>query len=95
LVARRPLKPSAFGLDLVTHLGDSAGYVAALGSHFRALLPEATAVRKVVTARLPNLLDLYHIRQGWARAGVYVSRRDAPTVMLAMKHTFDAPIKNL
>jgi len=80
------------GLDLVNHLGDPAGYAAALKSHFHALLPEARAVRKVLTARLPNLLDLYHIRQGWARAGVHVAWRDAPKVMLAMKRTFDGAI---
>lgn len=80
------------GLDLVSHLGDPAGYVAALKSRFHALPHEARAVRKVLTARLPNLLDVYHIRQGWARAGVQVAWRDTPKVMLAMKRTFDVPI---
>ena len=80
------------GLDLVDHLGDAAGYVAALKSRFHALLPEARAVRKVLTGRLPSLPDVYHIRQGWARAGVHVAWRDTPKVMLRMKRTFDAPL---
>jgi flavin-dependent dehydrogenase len=79
------------GLALVNSLGDPAGYVAALKSRFHTLLPEARAVRKVLTAGRPNLLDVYHIRQGWARAGVHVAWRDTPKVMLAMKQTFDAP----
>ncbi len=81
------------GLDLVNNLGDPAGYVAALKGRFRALLPEARAVRKVLAARPPSLLDVYHIRQGWARAGVHVAWRDTPRVMLAMKRTFDGPIE--
>jgi flavin-dependent dehydrogenase len=79
------------GLDLVTHLGDPAGYVGALKRRFRALVPEARAVRKVLTDRLPNLSDLYHIRRGWARAGVFVAWRDTPRVMLSMKRTFGTP----
>jgi flavin-dependent dehydrogenase len=79
-------------LDLADHLGDPAGYVAALKRRFSALLPEARAVRKVLTTRrMPSPLDIYHIRQGWARAGVYVAWRHAPKVMLAMKRSFDTP----
>jgi flavin-dependent dehydrogenase len=80
------------GLDLADHLGDAAGYVAALKRRFQALLPEARSVRKVLAGRLPNLLDLYHIRQGWARAGVHVAWRDTPKVMLTMGRAFGGPL---
>src|SRR5207249_2175253 len=57
-------------LELVEHLRDPVGYVAALRRRFAPLIPEAAAVRKVLTGRLPNLSELYHIQRGWRLAGV-------------------------
>jgi len=76
------------GLDLVSHLGDGDGYVKALHRHFYHLVPEARAVRTVLEGRLPTVTDLYHIRQGWKRAGVEVAWRDLPRLMLAMNRAF-------
>lgn len=76
------------GRDLVDHLGDEAGYLAAIKSHFRQLVPEARAVRRVLLGKLPAPADIYHIRQGWHRAGVQVAWRDVPRLMVAMKHAF-------
>ena len=77
-------------LDLVKHLGDERGYVAAIKRHFHQLVPEAQAVRRVLLGKLPAPADFYHIRQGWNRAGVHVAWRDLPRLMLAMRHAFTA-----
>ncbi len=75
-------------LDLVNNLGDAAGYLATLRQHFHHLVPEARAVRRVLLGKLPVPADIYHIRQGWRRAGVHVAWRDVPRLMLAMKRAF-------
>ena len=42
------------GLHLVEHLGNAEGYVDALRRDFSALVPEANALRKILTGRLPE-----------------------------------------
>ena len=74
--------------ELVSHLGDPDGYRAAVRRRFGALVPEARAVEKVLRGRLPNPIDLYHIRQGWRRAGVDVAWRDVPALMFEMRQVF-------
>lgn len=75
-------------LELVSHIGDPDGYVSALRRRFAALVPEARAVVKILRGRLPTPIDLYHIRQGWARVGVEVAWRDVPQLMLEMRQSF-------
>lgn len=75
-------------LDLVENLGNPAGYIEALKRRFLPLVPEANAVRKVLAGRLPNLADLYHIREGWRRAGVVVAWRNLPMLALAMRRAY-------
>ena len=58
------------------------------GLDFRLDGPEARAVEKVLRGRLPNPFDLYHIRQGWTRAGVEVAWRDVPALMFEMRQVF-------
>jgi len=77
-------------LELVTHLSDPAGYVAALKRRFEPLIPEAKAVRKVLAGGLPNLSELYQIRQGWQRAGVVVAWRHLPQLAVAMLRAYVA-----
>ena len=78
-------------LELVEHLRDPVGYVAALRRRFAPLIPEAAAVRKVLTGRLPNLSDLHHIQRGWRRAGVVVAWRDLPQLAMAMRRAYASP----
>ena len=79
------------GLHLVDNLGSPRGYVERLERDFAALIPEARAVRKVMTGKLPGIRDLYHIRQGWSRAGVEVAWHDMPRLMIAMARAFLEP----
>ena len=74
--------------ELVSHLGDPGGYLAAVRRRFGVLVPEARAVEKVLRGRVPSPLDLYHIRQGWMRAGVEVAWRDVPALMFEMRQVF-------
>jgi len=75
-------------LELVEHLSDPAGYVAALKRRFAPLIPEARAVRKVLAGRVPNLSELYHIYRGWQRAGVLVAWQDLPRLAIAMRRAY-------
>ena len=68
--------------------GGPGGYVAALQRDFSGLVREALAVRKVLAGRLPSPIDLYHIRLGWARGGVFVPWPRMPQVLLLMERAF-------
>jgi len=76
------------GLHLVDHLGDAAGYVDVLRRDFSSLIPEARAVRRILEGRLPTPTDLYHVRAGWARGGVFVSWKRMPQVLALMERAF-------
>jgi hypothetical protein len=76
------------GLHLVDHLDDPGGYVAALRRDFSGLVDEAVAVRKILAGRLPGPIDLYHVRAGWARGGVFVPWLRMPQVLLLMERAF-------
>jgi flavin-dependent dehydrogenase len=76
------------GLALVEHLGDPASYVAALRRQFGHLTYEARALRKVLAGKIPNLLELYHVRRGWAKIGIYVAPLDSPRLLGAMRRSF-------
>jgi flavin-dependent dehydrogenase len=76
------------GLHLVEHLGDPGGYVAALRRSFSGLVPEARALRKILAGRIPNPIDLWHVRRGWARGGVYVPWIRMPQVVVVMESAF-------
>jgi flavin-dependent dehydrogenase len=76
------------GLALVEHLGNPSGYVAALRQQFGHLTYEARALRKVLAGKIPNLLELYHVRQGWAKIGIYLSLWDSPRLLRAMRRAF-------
>ncbi len=76
------------GLHLVGNLGDPGGYVAALRRDFSGLVREALAVRKILAGRLPGPIDLYHVRLGWARGGVFVPWLRMPQVLLLMERAF-------
>ena len=78
-------------LELVEHLCDAAGYVAALKRRFAPLIPEAKAVRKVLGGGLPNIGELHHIQRGWQRAGVVVAWRDLPRLAIAMRRAYATP----
>lgn len=75
-------------LALANHLDDAAGYLAALRREFSALVPEARAVRKILTGHWPTPIDLYYIRTGWARAGVRVAWKDLPRLVVAMGRAY-------
>jgi len=77
---------------LADNLGDPDGYIRTLRQKFSLLVPEAKAVRKVVTGRWPSPVDLYHIRSGWTRAGVRVAWRDLPRLALAMGRAYRAEL---
>jgi len=77
---------------LVDNLGNPRGYVEGLRQDFSVLIPEARAVRKVLSGRLPGIRDLRHIRQGWSRAGVDVAWHDMPRLALAMGRAFLEPV---
>ena len=79
------------GLHLVNSLRNPCGYLERLERDFAALIPEARAVRKVLTGKLPGIRDLGHIRQGWSRAGVDVAWHDMPRLVLAMARAFLEP----
>jgi flavin-dependent dehydrogenase len=79
------------GLHLVDNLRNPQGYVERLERDFAALVPEARAVRRVLTGKLPGIRDLRHIRQGWSRAGVDVAWHDMPRLILAMGSAFLEP----
>jgi flavin-dependent dehydrogenase len=76
------------GLQLVDHLGDPAGYVDTLRRSFSGLCAEARAVRRILAGRLPTPVDVYHVRLGWARGGVYVPWRRMPQIVFLMERAF-------
>src|SRR5713101_7113264 len=79
-------------LDLAENLGNPFGYIAALRRRFLPLVAEANAVRKIIAGRMPNPLDLYHVREGWRRAGVVVAWRDLPKLALSMQRAYTTPL---
>jgi flavin-dependent dehydrogenase len=76
------------GLRLVEHLGDAGGYVEALRGDFAALVPEARAVRRILRGKLPTPLDVFHVRAGWARGGVFISWKRMPQILALMERAF-------
>ena len=76
------------GLALTDHLENPAGYVATLRRQFGHLTYEARALRKVLAGKVPNILELYQVRQGWAKIGIYVSLWDSPRLLAAMRRAY-------
>jgi flavin-dependent dehydrogenase len=76
------------GLRLVEHLGDADGYVEALRRDFASLVPEARAIRRILRGRIPTPADIYHVRAGWARGGVFISWKRMPQILALMERAF-------
>ena len=55
---------------------------------FCGLGGEARAVRRILAGRLPTPIDVYHVRLGWARGGVYVPWRRMPQIVFLMERAF-------